>query len=430
MTATPPHQQRNSPFVVVDLFAGPGGLDVAAEVLGVPSIGIEWDADAVETRLAANLRTVSGDVRDYGPCDKRFREANVLAGGPPCQTFSIAGSGTGRKALDEVLRFIGRMHAWYERESAGEEGETWDDIQKELDDLKDVRTGLVLQPLRWIFQALLQPRDGGDVPLPFEVVILEQVPAVIEVWHAYERVLSSVGYKTAAKVFHTEQYGVPQTRRRAVLVARRGDEEVQMPAPTHSLYRKGAAPAGGLFDQWVSMDRGLTAAYEHEDVPDALRLPLPFRVVSNYGSGGDPKARGRRDSNLPSATITGKWARNRIVSADAHETERRRLSVPEAGVLQSFPYRYPWSGNDQAQQIGNAVPPRFGVHILCAALGLSAPDEAVWERLLAWPPRPAVAPGGESRTSPSHEQRLPATRTRRDAAVISTVAAAAASARV
>ncbi|MFF0135870.1 DNA cytosine methyltransferase [Streptomyces sp. NPDC005227] len=413
MTGTPPHQQQKAPYVVVDLFAGPGGLDVAAEVLRVPSIGIEWDADAVATRVAANLPTVHGDVRAYGPCDKRFREANVLAGGPPCQTFSIAGSGTGRKALDEVLRFIGRMYEWYKRETAGEEGETWDDIQKELDDLKDVRTGLVLQPLRWIFQALLRPRDGGVEPQPFEVVILEQVPAVIEVWHAYERVLRNVGYRTAAKVFHTEQYGVPQTRRRAVLVARRGDEDVQMPAPTHALYRKGVEPAGGLFEQWVSMERGLTAAYERGGVASADRLPMPFRVVSNYGSGGDPKARGRRDSDLPSATITGKWARNRIVSADVHETERRRLSMSEAGVLQSFPYCYPWSGNDQAQQIGNAVPPRFGVHVLSAALGLGAPGDTVWEELLAWrTPRPVAAKATESESIPSHDQGLPAARTR------------------
>ncbi|WP_328452050.1 DNA cytosine methyltransferase [Streptomyces sp. NBC_00386] len=416
MTGTPPHQQRKSPFAVVDLFAGPGGLDVAAEVLGVPSIGIEWDADAVETRNAANLPTVHGDVRDFGPGDEPFREANVLAGGPPCQTFSIAGSGTGRKALDEVLGFIDRTHAWYERESAGEEGETWDDIQKALDDLKDVRTGLVLQPLRWIFQALLRPRDGGDKPVPFEVVILEQVPAVIEVWHAYERVLRSVGYQTAAKVFHTEQYGVPQTRRRAVLVARRSDEPVRMPAPTHQLYRKGVAPADGLFDQWVSMESAMAAVYER--FPEARRRPTPFRVVSNYGSGGDPKARGRRDSDLPSATITGKWARNRIVSTDAHETEMRRLSIPEAGVLQSFPYGYPWSGNDQAQQIGNAVPPRFGVHILCAALGLGAPDEAVWEKLLAWQPSRR-----EDAPIEPHEQRLPNARAREAAVPVDALAA-------
>jgi DNA (cytosine-5)-methyltransferase 1 len=45
----------------------------------------------------------------------------------------------------------------------------------------------------------------------------------------------------------------------------------------------------------------------------------------------------------------------------------------EAGLLQSFPPDYPWSGTAQAQQVGNAVPPLFGAHLLSAALGLPTP---------------------------------------------------------
>ncbi|WP_078958042.1 DNA cytosine methyltransferase [Streptomyces glaucescens] len=386
MTSTPPDPQHGR-FHIVDLFAGPGGLDLAAEVLDLPSIGIEWDDDAVATRLAAGLPTVHGDVRRYGPGNAEFADCTVLAGGPPCQTFSIAGSGSGRKALELVTGFISRMHAWYKREEAGKTGETWEDIQRELEKLDDERTGLVLEPLRWVLEAKLRPRHGGKTPRPFEVIVLEQVPAVIEVWHEYEKVLRDIGYKTDAKIFHTEQYGVPQTRRRAVLVARHGGLPAQLPAPTHQQYRKGAEPTETLFgrDVWISMERALDDVYRH--VPEARRRSMPFRVVSNYGSGGDPKARGRRESDKPAATITGKWSRNRIVSADAHETELGRLTIEEAGVFQSFPYRYPWRGSDQAQQVGNAVPPRFGVHILSAALDLGAPGTKIWERLLRWPLR-------------------------------------------
>jgi DNA (cytosine-5)-methyltransferase 1 len=385
MTSTPSDQPNRRDFRIIDLFAGPGGLDVAAEVLGIPSIGIEWDDDAVATRRAAGLPTVHGDVRLFGPDNPGFEDCNVLAGGPPCQTFSIAGSGSGRKAFDLVTGFIHRMHAWYLRDKAGRRGETWEDIQRELDKLDDERTGLVLQPLRWVLEAMLRPRHGGEDPQPFEVVVLEQVPAVIEVWHEYEKVLGAIGYKTKAKVFHTEQYGVPQTRRRAVLVARYGDAPARLPEPTHQQYRKGTAPADTLFGgrgAWISMEEAFNAVYER--VVEAPRRVMPFCVVSNYGSGGDPKARGRRASNEPAATITGKWKRNRIVSADAHEVDMGRLSNEEAGVLQSFPYRYPWRGIDQAQQIGNAVPPRFGVHVLSAALELGPPGDDVWERLLRW----------------------------------------------
>ncbi|GJF20592.1 hypothetical protein SHO565_11560 [Streptomyces sp. HO565] len=372
---------------MVDLFAGPGGLDLAAEVLGVPSIGIEWDDDAVATRLAAALRTEAGDVRLFGPGDLRFADCNVLAGGPPCQTFSIAGNGTGRKALDLVTGFIHRMHAWYEREKNGRKGETWEDIQRELDKLEDERTGLVLQPLRWALEALLRPRHGDDRPRPFEVIVLEQVPAVLEVWHEYEKVLGAAGYRTWAKIFHTEQYGVPQTRRRAVLVARLGDRPARQPEPTNQQYRKGVIPTeltlDGARGSWLSMADALREVYEH--VGEAPKRDLTFRVVSNYGSGGNPKARGRRDSDQPSATITGKWKRNRIVSTGATEIDLARLSNEEAGVFQTFPYRYPWRGSDPAQQIGNAVPPWFGVHVLSAALGFDMPGKTLRDRLLRWP---------------------------------------------
>ncbi|MEU2061719.1 DNA cytosine methyltransferase [Streptomyces sp. NPDC013455] len=387
MTSAPPVETRRGQFRIVDLFAGPGGLDLAADVLGIPSIGIEWDDDAVATRIAAGLPTVHGDVRLFGPDHPDFEECNVLAGGPPCQTFSIAGSGSGRKALEDVTKFIQRMHAWYEREKAGRKGETWEDIQRELEKLDDERTGLVLQPLRWVFEAMLRPRHGGDEPRPFDVIVLEQVPSAIEVWHQYEKVLKAVGYHAVARVFHTEQYGVPQTRRRAVLVARRTEIPEHFLPPTHQQYRKGVAPADTLFggrESWVSMETALRHVYARGLVEEAAQRAEPFCVVSNYGSGGDPKARGRRESDKPSATITGKWKRNRIVSRGEPEREMDRLSNEEAGVFQSFPYRYPWRGNDQAQQIGNAVPPRFGVHVLSAALDLGIPGDDVWDRLLLW----------------------------------------------
>src|SRR5690348_6450240 len=90
-TAGPPGlgSVRGGDVVIVDLFAGPGGMDVAAHALGAESVGIEWDEGAVATRKAAGLPTVHGDVRDYGPKD--FPDADVLAGGPPCQTFTVAG---------------------------------------------------------------------------------------------------------------------------------------------------------------------------------------------------------------------------------------------------------------------------------------------------------------------------------------------------
>jgi DNA (cytosine-5)-methyltransferase 1 len=327
---------------MVDLFAGPGGLDVAARWLGLTVDGIEWDANACATRAEAGLRTHQADVRDHKPSD--FETATVLAGGPPCQTYTVAGSGAGRKALEQVLKFVKRM-------AAGE------NVKDSLAELDDVRTGLVLEPLRWALEAVEDER-------PYDAIVLEQVPAVLPVWYAVREALEGVGYKADCGILHTEMFGVPQTRRRAILIARR-DRTPSLPTPTHRLYRKGVPSTAGDPEllPWETMGR-------------AVERDSPYVVISNYGTGGDPKARGRRTSDEPAATVTGKVSRNRLVT-HGRETELPRFSIAEAGRLQTFPIDYPWTGSDIAQQIGNAIPPRLAAHVLAAALGWKIDEKAL-----------------------------------------------------
>ncbi|MEV0365098.1 DNA cytosine methyltransferase [Nocardia fusca] len=323
----------------VDLFAGPGGLDVAARWLGRKVYGLEWDADACRTREAAGFNFERHDVRHFGPED--FPAATMLTGGPPCQTFTVAGSGAGRRALDTVLKFIIAM-------AAGES------VQEDLAQLDDERTGLVLEPLRWALRA-------AELGRPYRTIVLEQVPAVLPVWKAMAEVLCDrVQYRVSTDVLHTEMYGVPQTRRRAVLIASL-DGPRAMPQPTHQIYRKS----------------GLRSADNQRLLPcktmaDALpHRPAHFEVISNYGTGGNPKVRGIREASQPSATITGKVSRNKVKVSGKTD----RFDDWEAGRLQSFPTDYPWSGGAVAQQIGNAVPPLFGLHVLSAALGCQVTGE-------------------------------------------------------
>ncbi|KXO90512.1 DNA cytosine methyltransferase [Tsukamurella pseudospumae] len=338
---------------IVDLFAGPGGLDVAAHWLGIESVGIEFDSAAIETRIAAQLPTQAGDVRHFGPSD--FTGYNVLTGGPPCQTFTVAGHGAGRRALDTVLDLVDKL-------GAGK----LDEVDHQVAQFDDERTGLVLQPLLWALTA----------STPYEAIVMEQVPAVLPVWEAVAGVLETHGYGVDTGILRTEEFGVPQTRRRAVLIARRGvpSECISLPTPTHMKYQGKGRPS--------VVDAGVA---HWETMGGVLPHLAPFTVVSNYGTGGDARARGRRTSDLPAFTVTGKVSRNKVLLADGTET---RFSMNEAGRLQTFPIDYPWSGGDISQQVGNAVPPRLGVHVLSAVLGISEADRdvAISEVEFGWTP--------------------------------------------
>ncbi len=326
---------------VVDLFAGPGGLDVAAHWLGLHATGIEWDGDACATRDAANLTTLHGDVRAF---DYTTVAASVLAAGPPCQTFTVAGTGKGRELLGTIRLIVKQIaHG--------------DDVSAQIKELSDERSGLVLEPFRWAFDAYYA---GG----PYDSLVFEQVPAVLPIWTAMSDALEDAGYDTFTTVVKVEQYGVPQTRRRAVMIARRKDIGPMAPLnPTHVAYRRNSSnqPLDGSLPECVSMSDALSGVGRGYGVEH-------FNLVSNYGSGGDPSKRGIRHSSSPSFTITGKATRNRIESIQG--ANHGNLSVSDAGLFQTFPIDYPWSGRNQSQQVGNAIPPRMGVHLLASALGL------------------------------------------------------------
>lgn len=213
---------------VVDLYAGPGGWDEGLRRSGITDvIGIEWDAAACATAEAAGHKRLRADVAAVPLAD--FAGATGLVASPPCQAWSMAG-----KRAGEVDR--AKVHALIDAYAAGS-----DDIG---DGWADDRSHHAAQPVRWVRE--LRPWW----------VIFEQVPPVLGLWRHCARVFRGWGYTTWTGVLNSADYGVPQTRQRAVLIAVRGGPALP-PDPTHAKVATGPDLFGPGLPRWVSMAEAL-----------------------------------------------------------------------------------------------------------------------------------------------------------------------------
>jgi DNA (cytosine-5)-methyltransferase 1 len=352
----------------VDLFAGPGGWDVGVLPLGIRAVGFDISRDAVRTGIAAGHLRVEQDVSKTQP----FSHDGQM-GSPPCQGFSLAGKGEGRRDAELLISAARSLQASWLTERV---------LQDVRDRMRDPRSVLALEPLRWAVAG--RP----------EWIAWEQVLAVLPLWEACAEVLRGLGYSVWTGLLHAEQYGVPQTRRRAFLLASR-NHEVTPPPPTHSrYYRREPQRLDPGVRPWVSMADALGW-----EATDMVGFP---RGVDDRGEGitlGDREYRARdlRQADLPSHVVTSKarsWLRFNPSGSDYDLVEQAstpasviagrnlvtfrgenanrfnptatksrndgfRVTVPEAGALQSFPADYPWQGSNTScfQQIGDAVPP-------------------------------------------------------------------------
>jgi len=390
---------------VLDLFAGHGWA-VACRALGVRERGVEIDDDAVATRELNGFETVFRDVWEGLRKPSLVPEFTGLIASPPCQTFSAAGGGAGRQAIEYVLTLV--SSGMY-RDVA-----MLDQFVEKLGG--DDRTALVLTPLAYAAEYL--PKW----------VVMEQVPPVLPVWEISAVELRRLGYSVWTGLLDAERYGVPQTRKRAILIARRDGATATPPAPTHSRYYP-SNPArldGGVLP-WVSMAEALGwsdeellqtnqrpdhSSDDYQTRPTSAPAPTVTgiggrswnRVMrSNYMTGAGDRAGlpGERSAAHPAPTITSHADRNMWVferpattiagdsrvwppghkvnaddrrrMADADEvygdragTNAIRVTPDEAARLQSYPTGFRFAGlkGSVHEQIGNAVPPLLAEAIL------------------------------------------------------------------
>lgn len=350
-------------------YAGPGGTCEGMRMLGLEPVGIEWDAAACATRAAAGHLTIRADLATYRPHHEPGSVWGYWAS-PPCQTFSTAGKGAGRDQIDGLVSVIDR--------------EDW-----AAADTLDPRTRHVVDAARTAVE--LRP----------EWVCMEQVPPAQPVFEAIARRLRTHGYSVWVGVLNCADYGIPQTRRRVILMASRV-RAAHPPEPTHS-----ADPVDGLFgttEPWVSMAdalgwptsfevkgrRGEGMTERHGDRP-ATPATEPYPTVTggahrrhwvvdrrtnSRGPGGTIVPTVPVPVSEPSPTLTGMAGGQWIIRSGStvNGGELAELTVEDALILQSFRSDYPVQGTKtkKFEQVGNAVPPVLSMKVVGAITGAAS----------------------------------------------------------
>jgi DNA (cytosine-5)-methyltransferase 1 len=365
-TTTPEHQfdghhgphrgQSVDGGTILELFGGPGGWSEALRLLGESDVAVELDPWACATRAAAGHRTIRADVTQVRVPDK----IRGLIASPPCPTFSAAGSGEGRDEMPALSEAVGRWaeHGW---------SDPW-----ALCEWSDPRTPLVLEPLRFL------AADPGWIAS-------EQVPAVLPLWKRIAEVLTDKGWSAWAGVLNSADFGVPQTRKRAILMAHR-TQQVHPPEPTHAEH-----PEPTLFGDellpWVSMADALgwdgpyvcRAGAQANATVRTMDQPAPT-VLGSWDNGdtkfwpytspaitvaGDPRITARCHHENGSQGADDKTP-EQVMAGDYAGTEPIKLTIRDALILQSFDPDYPVAGPKTAQflQVGNAIPVQLAEAIL------------------------------------------------------------------
>ncbi|MGS1117726.1 DNA cytosine methyltransferase [Castellaniella sp. UC4442_H9] len=361
--------------VVVSLFSGAGGFSAGFTQAGLkPLFGTEINADACQTyQLNIGSPCHQLDLSTVEPTQLEKlaggRRPFVVIGGPPCQGFSTAGP---RNSSDPRNQLI-------------------------FNYLNIVET---LAPRWFIFEnveGLLTSGGGKDLA-------------------RLVREFVDMGYSVRLQKVNLASYGVPQTRKRVLIIGNRLGINFQFPnelfsfnsgkakkssgrpmAPSLAEAIAGLGPAVSTkdalvpypsvdpvnaFDARMRKSNVLGAVTHHirmepagrmqvellkpgqtmKDLPpelwhDSYKRRANRRVSDGTPTekrGGAPSGIKRLHDSLQSLTITSAAAREFI-----HPSEHRPLTIRECARIQTFPDKYQWVGNNASvmQQIGNAVPP-------------------------------------------------------------------------
>jgi DNA (cytosine-5)-methyltransferase 1 len=324
----------------VDCFSGAGGLSLGLSWVGFhPIAAFDADPIACET-FNANIRRVAIattlDAIDPATIrENRRKRVDLVCGGPPCQGFSMQRRGS--------------RH--------------------------DSRNVLVVDFVR--FALSISPR----------LIVIENVPGLLgergrSQLSAAASLLTDAGYQWVSAVVDAADYGVPQRRLRAIVVAWDPDDAKPFEFPMGL-----SEPARTVREAIGDLPEPPPDYSEHPRYPNHIRVRMSDRNlerISHVPPGGGrldipedlqlPCHRqsdhrhldvfGRMEWDKPAPTITAmfdNFTRGRF----AHPSADRSITGREGARIQSFPddFRFTGPKKDVARQIGNAVPPQLAASI-------------------------------------------------------------------
>lgn len=185
------------------------------------------------------------------------------------------------------------------------------------------------------------------------------------------------GYHTLYKVVNAADYGVPQNKRRVIIIGIRSDlgttEDIVYPKPTH-------CESGQGLEKWVSAQEAI------DDLFDQVgKTAIPNHTVrdiskAKFYPGKKIQGNNQISATKPSPTIRSEHHGNieahyRSINGEIGNPDMntwRRLSVRECARIQSFPdtFDFPISASSACKVIGNAVPPVLAWHIAETVLNI------------------------------------------------------------
>ena len=309
----------------IDLFCGPGGLSIGMKRAGIfPELCVEKSYDAITTysNHSENCIHINRDIQEISFCNYKSK-IDIVFGGPPCQPFSTGG------------------------------------LQKLHKDERDMIPAFI----RCISQVMP------------EAFIMENVPGLIakKARPYFETVLfelSQLGYKLNWAVLHAGDYGVPQKRKRLIVLGCRNNF-LRFPVPTHG--ESTSRPYEKVKDYLTNDPLGEPAntPVTYAKKPDLRKNPYAGLVYNGGGRPIDPEGLCHTILASSGGSKTH-WIDTKNVVVEYHTHLQhggaprignvdgaRRLSVEECAVIQTFPSDLVFYGSKSSQytQVGDAVPP-------------------------------------------------------------------------